>query len=79
MTVAAYESAPRSVVLTLATALERLGARITRDLDTEANDGAPPEDARWAAAIEGVVRYAEECLRVLDDPFVVDVMSGDET
>jgi hypothetical protein len=70
------EAVTRDVVFKLATALERLGARITRDLDTEASESSPPDDERWGATIDGVVQYAEECLRILDEPMVVDVLSG---
>ncbi|MGH9252210.1 MAG: hypothetical protein ACRD0W_22245 [Acidimicrobiales bacterium] len=60
------------VLLTVATSLERLAARVERDLDADAAEGAPPEDAQWVDALAGVVQYAQSCLAVLDEPAVLE-------
>jgi hypothetical protein len=52
----------------LATTLERLTARVTRDLDVDAGEGVPPEDPVWAETIACVAAYARECAEVLDEP-----------
>jgi hypothetical protein len=63
------------VVTVLVEALERLGARIDRDLNVEAGEAAAPEDARWAATLSSFVAFADECMEVLDDPRVVSALS----
>lgn len=65
-------------VAVLVEALERLGARITRDLNVEAGEAAAPEDPRWAATLEGVVTFADKCLGVLDDPCVLRALAEAE-
>lgn len=57
-------------IAAVAVALERLVARITRDLDVDAGEGVPPDDPEWARTIAGVVSYAHECVAVLDEPKV---------
>ncbi|GAB2815422.1 hypothetical protein GCM10027176_20110 [Actinoallomurus bryophytorum] len=64
------------VVVSVATALERLAIRVTRDLDVDAQEGVPPEDPYWASTIADVAAYARECLAVLDDPSVVAVLTA---
>jgi hypothetical protein len=59
-----------NVVALLAVSLERLAARVSRDLDADVAEGVPPEDPVWAETIAGVALYARECLAVLDDPRV---------
>jgi hypothetical protein len=59
------------VVELLAASLERLAARVSRDLDADVAEGVPPEDPAWAETISGVATYARECLAILDDPRVV--------
>ncbi len=69
------ESGPTQAVAVLVDALERLGARISRDLNVEAGEAAAPEDPRWAATLEGVVSFADQCLGVLDEPCVQRVLA----
>jgi hypothetical protein len=64
------------VTLLLAATLERLTARIDRDLNAEAAEGVQIADPEWAAAITSVVDYAQECLRVLDLPDVDAALSS---
>lgn len=58
----------------VATALERLVARITLELDVDAGEGVAPDDPAWAATIAGVVAYARECASVLDEPTVFEIL-----
>lgn len=74
-TVVTSGSAQGQAVAVLVDALERLGARITRDLNVEASEAAAPEDPRWAATLEGVVSFADACLGVLDDPRVLGALA----
>lgn len=66
---------PVNVVTTLATALERLGARINRDLNPESSEGTLPDDSAWASTIVDVVSYAETCLAALNEPHVVEALT----
>lgn len=61
------------VTLLLADTLGRLTARIERELNTDAAEGLPIDDPRWAATIAGIVQFAEQCVAVLDQP---DVMAA---
>lgn len=63
-----------SLVVKLAESLERLGARIHRDLNVEAGETAAPDD-QWAATLAEFVEFAGECLTVLDDPRVNGVLA----
>lgn len=63
------------VVKLLAASLERLAARVSRDLDADAAEGVPPEDPVWAETISGVAAYAGECLAILDDPRVAAALA----
>jgi hypothetical protein len=65
-----------NLVALLAVSLERLGARVSRDLDIDAAEGVPPEDPIWAETIAGVAVYARECLAVLDDPRVAAALAA---
>lgn len=64
-------SAYTDAITAVAISLERLVARITRDLDVDASEGVLPDDPEWAATIAGVVAYARECAAVLDEPLVL--------
>jgi hypothetical protein len=68
-------SAHSEAITAVAIALERLVARITRDLDVDAAEGVPPDDPEWAATIAGVVSYARECVAVLDEPIVFKALT----
>jgi len=69
-------SSPTADAVTiLASTLERLVARITRDLDVDAAEGVPPDDPEWAATITGVAAFARECASVLDEPAVFAALS----
>lgn len=65
---------PQAITVLVET-LERLGARIDRDLNVEAGEAAAPDDPRWAATLSSFVAFAEECMAVLDDPRVVSALS----
>jgi hypothetical protein len=64
------------LVALVAYSLEKLAARISRDLDTDAGEGVPPEDLAWAETIAGVAGYARECVAVLDDPRIAAVLTA---
>lgn len=70
-------AATADTVTLVATALERLVARITQDLDVDASEGVALDDPEWAATIEGVVAYAQECASVLDEPAVFEVLTAE--
>jgi len=75
----AVDIAANEVALALADALERLGIRISRDLDVEAGEGALPEDPAWAATLIDFVAYAEQCLEILDRPDVATFLARAES
>jgi hypothetical protein len=54
-------------VTVLADALDRLGARIHRDLNVETGEAAPASDPELAATLVSFSAYADECLEALDD------------
>jgi hypothetical protein len=54
-------------VTVLADALDRLGARIHRDLNVETGEAAPASDPELAATLVRFSAYADECLEALDD------------
>lgn len=63
------------LVAVVAVALERLAARVSRDLDADAGEGVLPDDPAWAEVITGVAAYARECSAVLDDPRIMAVLA----
>ncbi len=69
-TATAHDVPNADAVELLASSLERLAARVSRDLDADVVEGVPPEDPIWAETIGGVAAYARECLAILDDPRV---------
>lgn len=70
-------AAAADAVTLVATALERLVARITQDLDVDAGEGVAPDDPQWAATIAEVAAYARECASVLDEPVVFEVLTAE--
>ena len=68
------DSTTEETVVVLATALERLIAQVTQQLDPDAGESVPIEDSAWAATHAQVVAVARECAGVLDDPRVVDTL-----
>lgn len=70
-------STAADAVTVLAEALDRLGARIHRDLHPESSyrSGADPV---LAATLDGFSTFAEECLAALDDPAVVAALAPDQ-
>lgn len=64
----------------LAATLERLTARVCRDLDVDASESTLPDDPFWADTISRLAEYAHECAEVLNEPRVTELMvqcSGD--
>lgn len=57
-------------VTVLATALDRLGARIHRDLHVDSTDSALSADPQAARLLAGFSAYADECLAALDNAAV---------
>jgi hypothetical protein len=57
-------------VTVLATALDRLGARIHRDLHVDSTDSALGTDPQVTKLLVGFSAYADECLAALDDATV---------
>ncbi len=68
----AIDRAPADdVLLKVADTLERLAARVARELDTDAGEILPPQDPHWLATLAGISEYAQSCLAVLDEPPVL--------
>ncbi|WP_241825307.1 hypothetical protein [Micromonospora sp. CB01531] len=63
-------------VTVLAAALDRLGARIHRDLHVESSHIDVSADLRLASTLTGFSAYADECLAVLDDPAVTSALAA---
>ena len=59
----------------LATTLERLTARVSRDLDVDAGESVLPDDPFWADTISRLADYARECAEVLDEPRITAVLT----
>ena len=64
------------LVTVLAATLERLTARVSRDLDVDAGESVLPEDPFWADTISRLVKYARECAEVLDEPRITAMLSA---
>ncbi|OLT30705.1 hypothetical protein BJF79_38395 [Actinomadura sp. CNU-125] len=56
--------------------MERLGARIHRDLDVEAADAAPPADPVWAQTLSDFSAFADDCMTTLADDRVRAVLAA---
>jgi hypothetical protein len=65
------EAQPYAAVTVLAEALDRLGARIHRDLHVESGEAAPVADPDLAITLAKFSAYADECLEALEDARVV--------
>jgi len=63
----AAEAAPCGHDGTAFDALERLHARIHRDLNFDANESAAPDDERWARVMDDLVTFADEVYMPLAD------------
>jgi hypothetical protein len=64
------------LVAVLATTLERLTARVSRDLDADAGESVLPDDPFWADTISQLAEYARECAEVLDEPQITAVLTA---
>lgn len=60
----------------LALTLELLTARISRDLDADANEGTLPDDPAWADIISRLADYGRDCAEILSTPQVTAVMTA---
>ena len=67
---------PADLVAVLATTLERLAARVSRDLDVDAGESVLPDDPFWADTISRLAEYARECAEVLDEPQIAAVLTA---
>lgn len=63
-------------VTVLAAALDRLGARIHRDLHVESSHIDLSADPELASTLTGFSAYADECLTVLDNPAVTRALAA---
>lgn len=63
----------------LALTLELLTARISRDLDADANEGTLPGDPAWADIISRLADYSRECAEILNAPQVAAAITGWES
>lgn len=70
------EPAYVDAVTVLATALDRLGARIHRDLHVETSHIDLSSDPRLASMLTGFSAYADECLTVLNNPAVTSALTA---
>jgi hypothetical protein len=71
------DASPESadLVMVLATTLERLTARVCRDLDVDAGESVLPDDSFWADTISRLAEYARECAEVLDEPRITEALT----
>jgi hypothetical protein len=65
---------PYAAVTVLAEALDRLGARIQRDLHVESREAAPVSDPDLAMTLAKFSAYADECLEALEDARVLTAL-----
>jgi hypothetical protein len=64
------------LVAVLATTLERLTARVSRDLDVDAGESVLPDDPFWADTISRLAEYARECAEILDEPGIAALLTA---
>jgi hypothetical protein len=67
---------PVDLVTVLATTLERLTTRVSRDLDVDASESVPPDDPFWADTISRLAEYARKCAEVLDEPRITAMLTA---
>ncbi|MEU8803227.1 hypothetical protein [Spirillospora sp. NPDC048819] len=72
----ANDAQAAEVLWVVVEAMERLEARIRRDLHLEADDASPPADPAWAATLDEFSAYADECLSVLSDSRVRSMLAA---
>lgn len=60
----------------LVRSMERLEARIHRDIHVEAAETAPPEDPVWAETLSDFSAFADECMTALTDNRVRAVLAA---
>jgi hypothetical protein len=60
----------------LAITLERLSARVIRDLDVDAGESVLPDDPFWADTISRLADYARKSAEVLDEPRITAVLTA---
>ena len=60
----------------IADTLERLVARIHRDLDSESGELPAIDDPYWSRVVEDLVAFARQCERVVTDPLVAAVLDA---
>lgn len=69
------DTAHTDAVTVLATALDRLGARIHRDLHVESSYIDLSDAPGLAETLAGFSAYADECLAALDNPAVINALA----
>lgn len=65
-----------NLVAVLAVTLERLTARVCRDLDVDAGESVLPDDPFWADTISELAEYARGCAEILDEPQITAVLTA---
>ena len=60
----------------VADCLERLVARIHRDLNCDAAESPAIVDPYWSEVLDGLVAFAGECGRIVADPGVIQVLDA---
>ena len=64
------------LIAVLASTLERLTIRVSRDLDVDAGESVLPDDPFWADTISRLAVYARECAEVLDEPQIAAALTA---
>jgi hypothetical protein len=73
---ASTDTAYADALTVLATTLDRLGARIHRDLHVDSSHLDLSADPQLASTLSGFSAYADECLAVLDSPTVTNALAA---
>jgi hypothetical protein len=66
----------KDLMTLLATTLERLTSRVSRDLDVDGGESVLPDDPFWADTISRLADYARECAEVLDGPWITALLTA---